>query len=136
MKITTGKLVYWSPRILAILYMLFLAMFSLDIFEGNNGFWGTVLGLFMHNIPSLILLGVLLASWKHERFGAIVFTLAGLGMATFIFLLNRERQLGNFLFFLPLIMATPAFLVGGLFALSWRIKIVQRPLGQKHPLGP
>lgn len=51
-----NKYIFWTPRILSILFILFLAMFSLDIFEGNYGFWGTIVGLFMHNIPAMILL--------------------------------------------------------------------------------
>jgi hypothetical protein len=27
----------WAPRVLAIGYALFLAMFSLDVFDGHNG---------------------------------------------------------------------------------------------------
>jgi len=78
MKQNVSKFVYWTPRILSIIFILFLAMFSLDIFEGNYGFWGTILGLFMHNIPTLILLVVLLISWKHEIVGGIGFILAGI----------------------------------------------------------
>ena len=73
-----NKLIYWTPRILSIIYILFLALFYLDIFDGNYGFWGTIIGLFMHNIPSLVLLIVLLISWKREIVGGIIFILAGL----------------------------------------------------------
>jgi len=40
--------IYWTPRILSIVFVLFLALFSLDVFDGNYGFWGTLLALFMH----------------------------------------------------------------------------------------
>jgi hypothetical protein len=65
---------------------------SLDVFDGDCGFWGTVLGLFMHNIPALILLAVLLISWRHERgiIGGSVFILAGL-LYIFSILLNNYR---------------------------------------------
>ena len=42
-----NKFIFWTPRILAILFILFLALFSLDVFDGNYGFWGTILGLFI-----------------------------------------------------------------------------------------
>lgn len=61
-----NKFVYWTPKILGIILVLFLALMSLDVFEGNYGFWGTILALFMHNIPALILLIVLIISWKYE----------------------------------------------------------------------
>ena len=70
-----NKFVYWTPRILSIIFILFLALFSLDIFEMNLGFWGTLVGLFIHNIPVFILLIILIISWKHEIVGGIAFIL-------------------------------------------------------------
>src|SRR3989338_3943336 len=78
MKKKINKYLYWAPRILSIMFILFLALMSLDIFEGNYWFWGTILGLFMHNIPAIILLIVLIISWKHEIVGGIAFVLGGL----------------------------------------------------------
>jgi len=69
---------FWTPRILAIIFIIFLALMSLDVFDMNLGFWGTMLGLFMHNIPALVLLVVLLISWKYEIVGGIAFILAGI----------------------------------------------------------
>ena len=54
-----GKFLYWTPRILSILFLLFLALFSLDVVGQGYGFWGTIGALFMHNIPVFILLIVL-----------------------------------------------------------------------------
>lgn len=82
-----NRWIYWTPRILSILFLAFLAMLSLDIFGNGYGFWGTVLGLFMHNIPVLILLIVLLISWKYEIVGGIAFIIAGL---LYILLLMRN----------------------------------------------
>lgn len=110
-----NKFIYWTPRILAILFILFLAMFSLDIFEGNYGFWGTILGLFMHNIPALILLVVLLISWKYEIVGGIAFILAGL---LYIVLLMRN-PFEWYMLFWALQIAGPAFFIGILFLIGW-----------------
>ncbi len=113
-----GKWLFWTPRILAILFILFLAMFSLDIFEGNYGFWGTILGLFMHNIPALILLIVLIISWKHEIVGGIAFILAGL--LYIASLLMKGFEIYMLLWVLQI--AGPAFLVGILFLVGWKQK--------------
>ncbi len=72
-----NKYLYWAPRILSIMFILFLMLFSLDIFDMELDFWGTALGLFMHNIPALFLLVILIISWKYEIVGGIIFTLAG-----------------------------------------------------------
>ena len=115
MKKKISKFVYWTPRILSTIFILFLAMFSLDIFEGNYGFWGTVLGLFMHNIPPLILLVVLLISWKHEIVGGIVFILAGL----FYIIMVRTTQDWQIALSWILTIAAPSFLIGVLFLINW-----------------
>lgn len=113
MKPKTEKFLYRLPRILNILFLLFLAMFSLDIFDGNYGFWGTVLGLFMHNIPVLILTGVLILSWRRPLISAILFPLIGLSYITLVFISCRCGMAVNPL---PLI----AIILGVLYWVSWK----------------
>ncbi|MEK6847574.1 MAG: hypothetical protein AABX50_00420 [Nanoarchaeota archaeon] len=114
-----NKFVYWTPRILGILFILFLAIFSLDVFEGNYGFWETILALFIHNIPALILLILLIISWKHELVGAITFILAGLLYITWL-LLNPKLEW--YMLFWALQIAGPAFFIGILFFIGWKQK--------------
>ncbi len=112
--------VYWLPRILGILFILWLMLFSLDIFDGNYGFWGTILGLFMHNIPALFLLVILIVSWKYEIVGGIVFILAGLlYVGLLVTNVLRDPPPGlNVLFWITPI-SVPAFLIGILFLICW-----------------
>jgi len=122
MKSDHHKIIYWVPRILAILFILFLAMFSLDVFDLHMGFWQTIVGLFMHNIPALILLIVLIISWKYEIVGGIAFILAGL---LYIVLLAINSIINGFEWYYltwPLPISGPAILIGILFLLNWRIK--------------
>ena len=111
-----SKSLYWTPRILAILFILFLALFSFDVFEGNYGFWGTALALFMHNLPSLILLIVVIIAWKYEIVGGITFILAGL---LYIFGLAMKPQFEWYMLSWILMISGPAFLVGILFLINW-----------------
>ena len=115
MKKKVDKLIFWTPRVLSIIFILFLALMSLDIFDMDLGFWGTILGLFMHNIPTLILLAVLLISWKYEIVGGIVFNLAGL------LYIIRVRTPPDWRIALSwyLTIAAPAFLIGILFLIGW-----------------
>jgi hypothetical protein len=117
-----NKFIFWVPRILAIIFILFLAMFSLDIFEGNFGFWGTIVGLFMHNIPSLILLIVLIISWKHEIVGAIAFILGGILYLAWV--LTNVILTGFEWYYLAwaLQISGIAFLIGILFLIGWKKK--------------
>jgi hypothetical protein len=118
-----NKFVYWTPRISAIIFISFLAMFSLDIiFMGNYGFWETILGLFIHNIPVLILLVVLLISWKYEIIGGIAFIFVGVFFIVFFAInmsMNPLYQATLYFFSNSVIIAGPAFLVGILFLNCW-----------------
>ena len=117
--IKANKFVFWVPRILAILFILFLAIFSLDIFEGNYGFWGTVLGLFMHNIPTLILLIVLIISWKHEVVGGIAFILAGIIYIAMLLITSLKTGFEWYYLLWAVQISGIAFLIGILFMINW-----------------
>lgn len=119
MKKKINKFVYWTPRILSIIFILFLALFSLDIFEGNYGFWGTILGLLMHNIPSLVLLIVLLISWKHEIVGGIGFVLAGILYLVFISMNILETGFEWYYLIWALQISGIAFFIGIMFLINW-----------------
>lgn len=119
MKKKINKFLYWTPRIVSIMFILFLMLFSLDIFEGNYGFWGTILGLFIHNIPALILAVVLLISWKREWIGGVVFTLAGV---LYMILTIRSEIEWYIALSWSLIIAGPAFVIAGLFFANWFLK--------------
>jgi ABC-type multidrug transport system permease subunit len=115
-----GKFLYWTPRILSILFLAFVAMFSLDVFDNNYGFWGTILALFMHNIPVFILIIALVISWKHEIVGGIAFILAGL-LYIFWLVTTKLTSTGFQGYYLLWILniSVPAFLIGILFILGW-----------------
>lgn len=114
--VEVNKFLFWTPRILAILFIVFLAMFSLDVFDSGLTFSEILIGLFMHNIPVFILVIVLIISWKHELVGAIAFILAGL---LYIALLLMKPQLEWYMLSWSVIIAGPAFLVGLLFYINW-----------------
>jgi hypothetical protein len=65
----------WTPRVLGTLFILFVSLFALDIFDMNLGFWGTIVGLFMHLLPSIVMIIALVLAWKQhwEWAGAIGF---------------------------------------------------------------
>jgi hypothetical protein len=110
-----NKFIYWTPRILGIIFILFLMIFSLDVFEPGLTVWQIIIGLFMHNIPALLLLIVLIISWKYEIVGGIIFNLAGLLYILMLFM-NSNFQL--YMLSWSLIIAGPAFLIGILFLIN------------------
>ena len=78
-------------------------------------FWQIVVGLFMHNIPALVLLVVLLISWKYEIVGGTAFILAGL---LYIIILMRNPFEWYMIFWVIQISGI-AFLIGILFFINW-----------------
>ena len=116
MKNSVGKVLYWTPRILSLLFVAFLMLFSLDVFDENLGFWGTLLGLFMHNLPALILLALAIVAWKREIVGGIAFIAAG-----FLYIIvTLVRGVPWYLVISwSMIISGPAFLIGALYLVGW-----------------
>ena len=120
--------IYWTPRVLSIVFILFISLFSLDVFGTGLGFWGTTFAFLMHNIPSFVLIIVLLFAWRHELVGAIIFTLFGLLYiirlaATIIMNANQPDALPWFVAITwSMTIAGPALLTGILYFINWRLK--------------
>ena len=112
----TNKFVYWTPRILAIVFVLFLMMFSLDVFEPGLSAEQIALGLLMHNIPAFLLLIILIISWKREIVGGIAFIIAGL---LYILLLAMNPEFEWYMLSWSIMISGPAFFVGILFLIGW-----------------
>jgi len=104
-----NKLLYWTPRILAILAILFMMMFSMDCFE--MGGKDALICLVMHNIPALIIIIVLIIAWKWELIGGILFVVAFITAGIFF-----KSYSGN-----PasLIVISPFLLTGILFIIHY-----------------
>jgi len=114
-----SKFLYWTPRILSILFIIFLALMSLDVLSPESSFWQTVSALFIHNVPALILLVILLISWKYEIVGGIAFILAGILYIAFV--LNTAIKTGFEWYYLSWVVQISgiAFLIGIMFLVGW-----------------
>ncbi len=114
-----NKYIFWIPRILSILFICFLAVFSLDVFDSGLSFWLTILALLMQNIPGIFLAIVLAISWKYEIVGGIAFIFAGL--LYILSVLPKIFQTGFQYYYLTwfLMISGPAFLIGILFFIGW-----------------
>jgi hypothetical protein len=77
------------------------------------------LGLLIHNIPTFILLFVLLISWKYEIVGGIVFILAGIFYIIMILINQMRNSFEWYMISWSLIVAGPAFFIGILFIINW-----------------
>ena len=109
-KKNNGKVLYWTPRILAVAFILFISMFALDVF-GEYGFPEVLVALFMHLVPSFLLIAATAVAWKNEKAGGILFL--ALGIVT-VFFFRTYSDIISFL-----IVSMPVFVIGGLFILNW-----------------
>lgn len=116
MKIDKIRLSNKLPQILGIMFVCFLMLFSLDVFEEGKSIWYVMIGLFMHNIPALILLFFLFLSKKHELITSLAFIFAGF---VYIGLLFTSASFEWYMLSWSFLISGPAFLIGILFARSW-----------------
>jgi hypothetical protein len=112
MKTPLKRLLYWSPRILCLLFAAFISIFAADVFGAGYGFWKKILALLLHLIPTWIVLVVLAISWRREWVGGVLFVALGMFYLTMAW--------GRFHWSAYLCIAGPLFLVGILFLLNWR----------------
>ena len=102
-----------------MLFILFLALMSLDVISSELSFWQILIGLFMHNVPVFILLIVLWISWKHEIVGGIVFILAGI-LYTAMILMNIITAGFEWYYLLWVLQISGiAFFIGIMFLVGW-----------------
>ena len=101
---------------LVFLFVAFLAMFSLDVFVEGRSAQEIALGLLIHNLPALALLGAGLLAWRWPLAGA-------LGLTGFVvWWLPMTLGHGFFLTVFLLLAALP-LAVATLFGLDWLLHI-------------
>jgi hypothetical protein len=111
MKSVSKRLLYWAPRILTILFAMFISIFALDVFGEHLPFWGLVLALFLHLAPTFTVLVILALAWRWEWVGGVGYVALGL--------LYIYRFGGSFPWYTSALIAGPALLIGTLFVLNW-----------------
>ena len=104
------KVLYWTPRILGILLILFISIFSFDALEEGIVIW------LMNLIPSLLLVVVLLVAWKYELIGGMIYFL--LALAFFVETVAVRGQE----WWAASIIAVPVCLIGALFIANAKMK--------------
>lgn len=111
------RLLFWTPRLLAIAFIIFLSLFATDVFGEHLGFWRTVQALAIHLIPSFVLLVVLLLAWRWEWIGALAFGAAGL--LYIASLVPRSSVPVATRLEWAAFIAVPAFVLAALFLIDW-----------------
>ncbi len=123
MKIS-NKILHWAPRIICILAILFISMFSLDAFGSNKSLGEQLLDWVMHMLPSFVFIALLILAWYKEFVGGIIFISLSVLFSVFVFLINFNRNQFSLAFSLlvTLVIGLPFVLVGVLFLLNHSVK--------------
>jgi len=116
MRRSVWRLLFWTPRIIVLLFAAMLAPLALDVLSEGYGFWETLGALLIRLIPTWILLGVLIGFWRHEQVAAICYVT----VAMWLLSIGNQWQDTLWLAGLPL-------LVGVLFLLNWLYRAELRP---------
>jgi len=116
---STTAFLFWTPRILALLYSVFISMFALDVFNEGLGFWQTLGALLLHLIPTAALLLILAIAWRWEWVGGMAY--AALGVLFIIWAPEHVRWT------VRAVMAGALFLIGVLFLWGWLYRREVRP---------
>lgn len=110
------RTLFWAPRALTIAFIAFLSLFALDVFGEGRTFWGTLLALGMHLVPSFVLLGMLILAWRWEWVGAAAYAAAGM---LYVFWASSRPIPPHVKMIWVLTIAGPAFFIALLFAVNW-----------------
>jgi hypothetical protein len=116
------KVLYWTPRILTIVFVIFLGLFALDAFEGDQSLIKKLGGFIIHLIPNFVLILILVVAWKHEWVGTLAFIMVGIAYIIMFW--------GRFPVATYLIVSGPLFIIAVLFWMNWvnRKKINHTPV--------
>ncbi len=107
-----GRLLYWSPRILSIVFAIFISLFALEALNQGYGFWQTVLALLINLIPAYIVVGLLIIAWRWEWVGAVLFAAAAV-------LYTVQTRPRHFSWAVISAIALPLLVIAVLFLINW-----------------
>ncbi len=108
-----AAMIHWAPRAAAVVTILFLGLFSLDVLGMGGNPLQVLGGFLMHNIPAIVLVVLLVFAWRRPVVGFVAF-LAAAVLFLFFFVRNIYALPNLFMFVLPIL------LVAGLFYADWK----------------
>lgn len=102
--------IFYFPRVLSCIYILFLSLFALDVLTEYIG-WSVILPLFIHLLPAIVLLVTTIFAWKYELVGVLIFLAFAL---LYVFTIGLGQPWSWYV-----VIPLPATLVSLFFFLSW-----------------
>ncbi|MBN1377419.1 hypothetical protein JW949_03775 [Candidatus Woesearchaeota archaeon] len=108
-----NKYLIWTPRILGILFAVFISLFAFDVFVEGYAWYQTIAGFLIHLIPTYFVVIALLIAWKFKKelIGGIIYILLGI---FYIIMVWGKAELKIAM----LIISGPVFIIGILFIIN------------------
>jgi len=112
------QILHYSPRILSILFCLFIMMFSFDVFDGNSTIPEMLIGFIMHNLPVFGMAIITFFAWNNDLIGGVGF----IGISLFFFFLvsSNMNNEGGIINPAVIIISLPALLISALYFINFR----------------
>jgi hypothetical protein len=112
------QIFHWLPRILAIIGVLFLSVFALDVFVEYETLSDIAVALTMHLMPSFLLIGATVVAWRWRILGGLLFIV--LGFISIFFFNTYENSLTFMIVTLPTLVVGLLFMWEGLVTWAYR----------------
>jgi hypothetical protein len=109
--IQNAGIIRWTARTMGIAFAVFISIFAMDVFSEGYSFWEIVLVLFMHLIPTFLVILVLIFSWKREWIGGVAFLILD---SYYVFTKWGKIDWSGFA-----MISIPLFTLAILFFISW-----------------
>ena len=108
------RIVWWSPRLLGVLFSVFLGAFALDAFGNGTSTFDALRDFIIHLAPAGIMFAIVLLAWRWERLGGVMFFMLALAYGV----LTRGRVSWMVTISAPLIVEGALFLWSSLMPRS------------------
>jgi hypothetical protein len=111
------RLLHWTPRVLGILFAVFVSIFALDVFGAGYSFVELLVAFTMHMIPTFALVAILALAWRWPWVGTVgYFGFAAWYVATF----------RGFDWSVYVLLAGIPAIIGVLFLVDWLTQRLRR----------
>ena len=94
-----------------MLFAVFVSIFAMDVFNARLDFWRTILVLFVHLIPSFVVLLILVVAWRWEWVGSLAYTTLSVLYVT--------AAWGRLHWSASAVISGPLLVIGLLFLFGW-----------------
>ena len=102
---------FWLPRVIGIVFTLFISMFGFDVFDMGLGFPEIILALIMDMLPAILVAVMVAISWRWEWVGTVLCV----GLAALYFIVMGKHMDWVTVLLIP----GPLIILAGLWLAAW-----------------